>query len=128
MSPTPDFPIATDLGLDLDTSVPGRVVAKAVAGEHHLNPNRVVHGAVVFAVVDTSMGGATMSVLEEGQFCASIEVHLRFVRALEPGAFWAETEVVHRGRRVVQLESKVFGSDDRLAATATGTFAVLEQN
>lgn len=126
MSSRPDFAIADDLELEIETTEAGRVVARAVAGDRHLNPNGVVHGAAIFAVVDTSMGGATMSVLDEGKFCASIEVHLRFLRAMRPGSFRAETAVVHRGRRVVQLDSRVLDADERLVATATGSFAVLE--
>lgn len=121
----PDFPLADDLAMDIETAAPGRSIATVEAGPRHLNPNGVVHGAVLFALVDTSMGAATMSVLEEGCFCASIEVHLRFLRPVPQGTVRAETSVVHRGKRVVQLESRVSDPDGHTVATATGSFAVL---
>jgi len=94
-------------------------------GPELLNPNGVVHGAVLFAMVDTAMGAATMSVLEGGQACASIEVHLRFLRAAAAGSLTADVSVIRAGRRIVQLEGRVTGADDELIATASGSFAVI---
>ena len=34
--------------------------------ERHLNPHGVVHGGVVFTLVDTAMGQATMDAIEDG--------------------------------------------------------------
>jgi uncharacterized protein (TIGR00369 family) len=89
------------------------------------NPNGVVHGAVLFAMVDTAMGAATMSSLDEGLACASIEVHLRFLRAAAAGRLTAEVSVVKGGRRVVQLEGRVRDESGELIATASGSFAVI---
>lgn len=94
-------------------------------GPDLLNPNGVVHGAVLFAMVDTAMGAATMSVLEDGQACASIEVHLRFLRAAAAGSLTADVSVIRAGRRIAQLEGRVTGADDELIATASGSFAVI---
>jgi hypothetical protein len=81
-----------------------------------------VHGAVLFAMVDTAMGAATMGSHDEGLACASIEVHLRFLRAAAAGRL---TSVVKGGRRVVQLEGSVRDESGELIATASGSFAVI---
>jgi len=120
-----DFPVATDLDMVVAFPEAGRVLMTATTEERHLNPHGSVHGAAVFALVDTSMGAATVSVLDEGLRCASIEVQLRFLKAVHPGPLRAETAVVHQGKRVVQLESKVYDGDDALVATAAGSFAVI---
>ncbi len=123
----PHHPFAELVGYTVDIVGPGRAHATLDVGPEHHNPNGVVHGAVLFALVDTSMGGATMSILDDGGFCASIEVHLRFLQPVNGTRLVAETHVVRAGRRVVQLESKVFdGTGDATpVATATGSFAVL---
>lgn len=90
----------------------------------HANPNGVVHGAVLFALVDTSMGAATMDALG-GRPCASIDVQIRFLRPTTSGVLEAETRVVRAGRRIVTLDSQVTDGNGRLVATATGAFAVL---
>lgn len=120
------FPLQQFLGMELTGDQPGLGFASVDVGADHLNPNGVVHGAVLFALVDTAMGKSTMSVIDEpGRFCASIEVSLRFIRPAIAGTLTATATVVKRGRNVVHLEARVTGSDERLVATATGTFAIL---
>jgi uncharacterized protein (TIGR00369 family) len=121
-----EFPLRRFLGMELTGDEPGVGFAHVDVGPDHLNPNGVVHGAVLFALVDTAMGKATMSVIDEpDRYCASIEVSLRFIRPAVAGRVTAAVTVVKRGRTVVHLEGRVVGDDDRLVATAAGTFAIL---
>jgi acyl-CoA thioesterase len=120
-----DFPLKRHLGLELDGDEPGRARARITVGDEHLNPNGVVHGAVLFAMVDTAMGRATMSVLPEGRFCASVDVQLRFIRPASAGVLVADVEVLKRGRAIVHLHGHVHDADDRLVATASATFTVI---
>lgn len=120
------FPLQAHLGMVLDSPGPGvGTAALDVTPELH-NPNGVVHGAVLFAMADTSMGAAAMSVVADGLACASIEVQLRFLRPVAAGRLTAETSVVRAGRRVVQLESRITNDDGELVATAAGSFAVIQ--
>jgi uncharacterized protein (TIGR00369 family) len=112
--------------MELTGDEPGVGIATVEIGADHLNPNGVVHGAVLFALVDTAMGKSTMSVIDEpGRYCASIEVSLRFIRPAVAGVLTATATVVKRGRSVVHLDARISGDDDRLIATAAGTFAIL---
>ncbi len=121
-----DFPLKSYLGMAIVGDEPGVAIASIDLGPEHMNPNGVVHGAVVFALVDTAMGKSTMSVIdEEGVFCASIEVSLRFIRPAASGRLTGTATVVKRGRSVVHLDARVVGDDDRLIATGAGTFAIL---
>ena len=119
-----DFELKRFLGMTLDDDRPGRARARLELGERHHNPNGVVHGAVLFALVDTAMGKATMSVLPEGSYCASVDVQLRFIRPASEGEITAEVEVLKAGRTVVHLEGRVVSAEDKLVATASGTFTV----
>jgi acyl-CoA thioesterase len=119
------FPLRDFLDMELATPEPGRAIAAVLLGEHHLNPNGVAHGGVVFTMVDTAMGGATMSVLDDGHICASIEVQIRFLRPAIDGRLVADTRVVRQGRRIIHLESRVSNGDDELVATGAGTYAVI---
>lgn len=103
----------------------GRATATVDLTPEHHNPYGVTHGGVLFTMVDTAMGGATTSVLAPDEICASIEIHIRFLRSVREGRVRAHTEVVHRGRRIVHLESRVEDAEGRLVATATGSFAVI---
>jgi len=121
-----EFPLKEFLGMEVTGDEPGVGIARVEVGADHLNPNGVVHGAVLFALVDTAMGKSTMSVLEPGRFCASIEVSLRFIRPASSGQLTATATVVKRGRSVIHLDARVAGDDDRLVATAAGTFAIVD--
>lgn len=119
------FPLQAHLGMTVESPDPGTGVATiAVTPETH-NPNGVVHGAVVFALADTSMGAATMSVLDDGLACASIEVHVRFLRPTSSGTITATSQVIKHGRRIVQLDSRITDEDGQLIAAASGSFAVI---
>lgn len=122
---TAGFPLAEFLGLVVVTPTPGRATATLTVDERHANPNGVVHGAVPFAMVDTAMGAAVMSRLDDGRRCASTDVHLRFLRAVTGGRLEATVEVVHLGRRAATLEGRVVTEDGTLVATGTGSFALL---
>lgn len=119
------FPLAEQLGMSVEEVADGRATARVEVSDAHRNPHGVVHGAVLFAMVDTAMGAATMSVLDEGCWCASIDVHLRFLRSALDGTLRAEAEVLRAGRRVVHLEGRVRDASGELLAVATGAFAVL---
>ena len=121
-----EFPLKHFLGMEVTGGEPGAGIARVALGDDHLNPNGVVHGAVLFALVDTAMGKATMNAIESGRFCASIEVSLRFIRPATAGRLTAVANVVKQGRSVVHLDARVVGDDERLIATAAGTFAIID--
>lgn len=120
-----DFPLKRYLGMHLTGDEPGYGFAELEIGPEHLNPNGVVHGAVLFALVDTAMGKAAMSVIEDA-YCASVEVSLRFIRPAVDGRLTATASVIKRGRHLVHLRGDVVGDNERLVATSDGTFAILD--
>ncbi len=122
-----EFPLRTFLDFTIDDGIGGEAVAALDVNDRHLNPNGVVHGGVVFTLVDTAMGRATMSVLDEGRICASIEVAVRYLRPINGGRLVATASVLRAGRRIVHLEGRVtVDGDDRPVAVVQASFAVLE--
>ncbi|MDC3332288.1 PaaI family thioesterase [Ilumatobacter sp.] len=121
----PSFPLQEYLGMELSSTEVGAGTATLHLDDQHANPNGVAHGAVLFALVDTAMGKATMSVIDDNLYCASVELSLRFIRPASEGELIAEATVVKRGRSIVHLEARVHDGDHRLVATSSGTFAIL---
>lgn len=122
---SPGFPLSDFLGMAVTAEEKGHATAHLDAGVVHHNPHGFVHGAALFAMVDTSMGAAVMGMLDPGLRCTTIELHLRFLRPVVDGELIADTVVVKPGRRVMHLESRVTDADGRLVATATSAFAVV---
>lgn len=126
--PDGEFPLRTFLDFtigDGSDGVPGTAVAMLDVDDRHLNPNGVVHGAVVFTLADTAMGRATMSILDDGLICATNEISVRYLRPTTEGRLVATASVIKPGRRIVHLEVRVT-VDDRLVAVVQGSFVVLE--
>ena len=93
----PSFPLQEYLGMELSSTEVGAGTATLHLDDQHANPNGVAHGAVLFALVDTAMGKATMSVIDDNLYCASVELSLRFIRPASEGELIAEATVVKRG-------------------------------
>ena len=119
------FPLEEFLGFSI-ANHDGCAVATLELDDRHMNPNAVAHGAVAFALMDTAMGGAVMSVIPEGSACATIEFHTRFHRGATDGTLRAEATVITAGRKVVHLRAETVDGDGRLVASATASFAVIQ--
>lgn len=117
------FPLKDLLGFTIERA-DGTGRATLEIDHRHLNPNGVVHGSVPFAMIDTAMGAAAMSVLAEGQFCATIDIHTRYLSAASQGTIEVEAVVRRAGRRIVHLDASARVGDKEIV-TAVGSFAVL---
>jgi acyl-CoA thioesterase len=120
----PDFPLRDLLGFTIEQGQ-GSARASLAVDARHINPHGTVHGAVTFALVDTAMGSATMSVVGDGNWCTTIDIHTRDLAPAYRGLLTAEARVRKAGRRIVQLEAVVVDGDGRELVTATGAFAVI---
>lgn len=125
--PSPLFPLAGFLGMVTEKTERGSAISRVKVTAEHLNPHGSVHGAVLFAMVDTAMGAATMSVLDEDQLCASIDVQVRFCKAAFDGELVATATVMQAGKRIVQLQAEVRDQDGGLVGLASGSFAVIRR-
>jgi acyl-CoA thioesterase len=114
------------IGLRIVESGEGRAVAEIDVEERLHNPNGVVHGGVLFSLADTSMGAALRSLLEEGQISATIEIQIRYLRAVRSGTVRAETRVLHKGKRIAHFDTEIRNGDGDLVATAAGSFSILD--
>lgn len=123
--PEPEyFPFRDLVGFEVEHGE-ARGVATLDIDQRHLNPNRVLHGGVAYSMVDTAMGAATMSVLDEGLACATIEIHIRYLAPCAGGAIRAEASVRRAGRRIVHLDASVVDEAGTEIVAATGSFAVI---
>ncbi len=116
-------PFAELIDLQVTEHRPGASRVELLVTNDHLNPNGVVHGAVVYAMADTGMGAALYPTLDEGEICATIEIKINYFKPIAAGRLSCTTEVVNRGKRIANLESRVF-LGDVLVAQANGNYAI----
>ncbi len=117
-------PFADLLGLRRSLMEDGRCRFEVPIRPEHMNPHGVVHGGVVYTLVDYAMGGAVTSRLQPGERCATLEIKINYLAPVSEGRIAAEAWVVARTARVAVLEARVQADGDRLVALATGSFYI----
>ena len=99
--------------------VGGRVEAR------HLNVNGVVHGGVYATILDTAMGGAVVTMLDEDETTATTSLYVEFLRPAREGQLLrAKGEVVRRGRHLAFVEGNLFDGDGTRLSQAHGTWYI----
>jgi len=81
----------------------------------------IVHGGMVTTLLDTAMGGACWSVLDDEESFLTADLHCEFVRSARPGVLRAEGRVVQRNRRVAFCAADLYDADGELLASSRCT-------
>lgn len=95
----------------------------------HLSPAGRVHGGVVAAFFDFSMGAAVFTTLKQKDFCSTVEIKVNYFRPFNVGdCLEVRAKVMFRGNRlcVVQGECFVVGIE-KVVALAVGTFNIVSK-
>jgi len=119
----PDHPFGDLIGLEFTALEPGTSRCELEVNDRLLNPHGVLHGGVLYSMADTGMGGALYTRLEEEETCATVDVTIRYLKAVRSGRIVCDTEVVHRSGRLATLRSRLT-RDGKIVATATGTYSI----
>lgn len=119
------FPFSQHVGFKLVERTKNKSHFRLAIQDFHFNPQKVVHGGVLYSLADTGMGAALypMLDLEKGEICATIEIKMTYLSASRKGVLDCHTTVIHKGKRVAMLESEVW-NEGKLVAKATGSYAI----
>jgi uncharacterized protein (TIGR00369 family) len=116
------------LGYRRTQTEPGLMEIEWDASEDYTFPDgdggSIVHGGLVGTVLDTAMGGACATVLEDGESFLTADLRVEFMRAARPGLLRAEGRVVRRTRRVVFCAAELYDEAGDHVASARCTQVV----
>lgn len=120
--------LAQTLSYDVTEAESGRVVVTVEPSEAHLNPYGTIHGGLVATLLDSCMGLAVQSTLEQGLGQTTVEFKISLLRPITPqtGPIKAEGVVLHRGRRIGTAEGRLIDGKGRLLAHGTTTCLIFE--
>ena len=123
----PPPPIARTLDFRLVEADRGHAVFECQPAEFHYNPIGIVHAGLALTLMDSAMGLAFVTTLDEPVGWTTLEVKANFTRALtvDTGAVRCTGSVIHPGRRVATTEARVEDAQGRLCAHGTSTILVL---
>jgi len=117
------IPFASFVGVVVEAVYEGSSSCSLALGPDHRNSRDMAHGGVAFTLADSCMGMALRSLLAPGEAASTIEAKISYFR---PGAgriMRTDSKVVHMGRSIAFVESKIM-VDDSLIGAASGTFAI----
>jgi uncharacterized protein (TIGR00369 family) len=111
------------LGMDFHIVAPGIVEYQLVVKEDHLATPISVHGGVISALLDATLGvGALSMVCEEGKVVSTVEMKVSFLRPTLLGdRLIATSEIIKKGKRILFMEASIRNQNDELVAKASGT-------
>ena len=113
------------LGLKLVETGEGTAVVEMATTEDMANHSGFVHGGMISTLADSAMGRSLRTLSPGVVRAMSFDLKLNFINAAKVGETLKATgHVIHAGRRTAVAECRVEGSDGRLVATASATFAV----
>ena len=114
-----ESPCAVFMGMSLVELSKGYAKVKLDLKREHLNWENMSHGGIVTTVLDQAFGCAC-NTLENIHVAVQMNVH--FMKAPAVGeTIYAESRVIHAGKRMGTSEMKVCDSKGNEIARATGT-------
>jgi uncharacterized protein (TIGR00369 family) len=121
----PDGPhVWRTLGYRRTATEPGRMEIEWDATEDYTFPDgdgSIVHGGLVGTILDTAMGGACATLLEDGESFLTADLRVEFMRSARPGLLRADGRVVRRTKRVVFCAAELYDANDDHIASARCT-------
>ncbi len=116
------------LGLKLVETGEATAVLEMATTEDMANHSGFVHGGMISTLADSAMGRSLRTLSPGVVRAMSFDLKLNFINAAKVGEkLRAIGHVIHAGRRTAVAECRVEGSDGRLVATASATFAVTRE-
>jgi uncharacterized protein (TIGR00369 family) len=112
-------------GMELVSVGGGRAELAMDLTDHHFNPQRIVHGGIISALADTSIGLALRSVLAPGHTHRTAQLNVHFLAKGEGNRLVGRGRTLHAGARMGYGEADVLDGTGKLLARATATFIIL---
>lgn len=115
------------LGMQFDRYDDGYCRCWLEVTDQHRNIYGVAHGGVAYSLLDSAMGVAVWTLLQEGERTATVEIKVTYCRPVRDGQLVAEGRVVERARQLAFTSGEVRDATGKLMAMATGTFYIYSQ-
>ena len=85
----------------------------------------VIQGGLVTAILDSAMGGACWTVLDNDEVFLTADLRVEFFRPTRPGTLHARGRVIRKTSRVVFCDAELFDADGTTLAGSRCTQVLL---
>lgn len=104
---------------------PARAEISFEPGSMFLQANGVIQGGAVAIMLDMAMAFAALHNCADGQYIATANMNVSYLRAAPIGKWNVLGEVERLGRSLIFTKASMQNSDGIVAATATSTLCIL---
>jgi uncharacterized protein (TIGR00369 family) len=111
------------LGIHFQELTAGRLIATMMVRDELVTPMGAVHGGVMAGFVDHTLGCVLYPLMKRGQWAATTEFKLNYLRAVKTGTLTAEATVLSMGRRSAVVRVDV-SNEGKLVCVAQGTLLI----
>ena len=126
-----DFPFFNHMGFEVVDMRPGWAKVQVRLTDSLRNPNGQIHGGVIASLIDMSITQAMLltdtyqQVRETRGVMTTVDLRVKYLRALDEGIATVESEIIHSGRRIVHSSSVVTDQDGRKLALGDSTLMIV---
>jgi acyl-CoA thioesterase len=115
--------VGSSLGILVESLEQGRAVYALDPTPATINAMFTVHGGVLATLMDTAMGSAVYTCLDDGVYYTTLELKANFIRPARSGGprLTCVGQTVHVGRRTATAEARVTDPVGTLIALASCT-------
>ena len=113
------------IGAQAPTAEDGEARLAVDVDERHLNPSGSVHGGMLATLVDTTMGAAVRSTVDD-EVPATSQLSMTYLRPGKVGRLLVTANVRKRGDNITVCEADV-EQDGRSLVHAVATFALIDR-
>ena len=111
-------------GLETELITDGLVMTMPVTPLVH-NTLGIVHGGIITTLADTAMGTLANAMVPDGQAAVTTEIQVHFLKEAAGSSLSCNCSILHKGRKTMVFECKVFREDGILCGHSTGSFFVV---
>jgi uncharacterized protein (TIGR00369 family) len=119
------MPLAALLGFEAVDAGPDTVTLRGTWSEERCTAAGVLHGGYLMALADSAAATLAFLTLPTGATTSTIEAKTNFLAAVREGSVTACSELVHKGRTTVVVQTDVTDDGGRLVSRTLQTQAVL---
>lgn len=115
-----DYLKLQDIGLDKD----GCYITELELQPIHLSRAKLVHGGMLFTMLDATLGRTVISQIPEGYTSPTVEMKINYFRPASSGKLICTGRIVNKSKQLCYAEGEIHNGQGKLIARATGTFFI----
>ncbi|MEI5906044.1 PaaI family thioesterase [Bacillus spongiae] len=90
------------------------------------NSLNMVHGGVTATLVDSAMGTIANYMLPKGYGAVTSNLQIHYLAPGIAGNLRATGEIIHKGKKTMMVEGKVYNDDQKVIAHSTASFFIIK--